>query len=226
MIDVSYLAVLTSFFLASTLLALAPGPDNIFVLTQSISQGQRAGILVTLGLCSGLIFHTVLVAVGVAAIFQQSVLAFSLLSLAGAGYLLFLAWGSWNSQPSPISVNKTEQNHHTHSIAANDLSPFKLYRRGIVMNITNPKVTLFFLAFLPQFVIADRGPVGVQVVVLGGVFMLATLGVFSMIAVMAGAVGEKLQQSTQIQTNIQRTASVVFILLAIKLVFSVVERAF
>ena len=124
------------FISASALLAIAPGPDNIFVLTQSAIKGKLAGIVVTLGLCTGLLVHTTLVAFGVAAVFEASALAFRVLKFAGAAYLLYLAWGAFRAGSS--------------SIAAEDagLGLRQYYLRGILMNVTNPKVSIFFLGLL------------------------------------------------------------------------------
>lgn len=133
--------VLLTFFAASLLLGIAPGPDNIFVLTQSAVYGVRAGLVTTLGLVTGLCVHTTAVALGVAAIFQTSPLAFTILKCAGAAYLLYLAWMSFRAGALLA---------HTPGGGAAFPGYAALYRRGIVMNVTNPKVTLFFLAFLPS----------------------------------------------------------------------------
>jgi threonine/homoserine/homoserine lactone efflux protein len=197
---------LTSFFALSVLLGMAPGPDNIFVLTQSALRGRSAGIVVTLGLCTGLIVHTVAVALGVAAIFQASAAAFTALKLAGAGYLLYLAWQAFRASAAGIRIG-----------SAGTLSCAQLYRRGILMNVTNPKVSIFFLAFLPQFADPARGSVALQIAVLGGVFIGATLLVFGTIALLAGAIGRRLTQSARAERVMNRIAGTVFGLLALKL---------
>ena len=197
---------LVTFFAASVLLALAPGPDNIFVLTQSALHGKLAGLLVTLGLCTGLIVHTTAVAFGVAVIFQASALAFTALKLCGAGYLLYLAWGAWRATATKISANS--------GVA---LSLGKLYRRGIIMNVTNPKVSIFFLAFLPQFADPGRGSLTLQMVLLGGIFILATILIFGAIALLAGTLGSWLTRSDKAQIVMNRVASLVFLALALKL---------
>lgn len=141
-----------TFFATALMLALAPGPDIIFVLTQSALYGMRAGVATTLGLISGLCFHTTIVAVGVAGIFMTSPLAFTLLTIVGAAYLLYLAWLSFRAGASMAHLQESRF-----------LGYWGLYRRGVIMNITNPKVTLFFLAFLPQFCAPERGSVALQV---------------------------------------------------------------
>jgi len=197
---------LITFFTASVLLGLAPGPDNIFVLTQSALRGRGAGISVMLGLCTGLVGHTLAVALGVAVIFKTSALAFSLLKYIGAGYLLYLAWMSFRASAESI---KTTGN--------GDSDRWKLYRRGIIMNITNPKVSIFFLAFLPQFADPNRGPVWLQLVTLGSIFIAATFLVFGSIALLTGTLGHWLNKSPRIQTIMNKLAGTVFLGLALKL---------
>jgi threonine/homoserine/homoserine lactone efflux protein len=201
--------ILASFFLVSVLLAITPGPDNIFVLTQSALRGRMAGLMVTLGLCSGLLAHTAAVALGVAAIFQASILAFTVLKLTGAAYLLYLAWQAFRSAASEIRIGKDA-----------GLTSGQLYRRGIIMNITNPKVSIFFLAFLPQFANPKLGSMTVQMLTLGAVFMLATLLVFGAIALLAGSLGPWLQRSGKSQRIMNRMAGTVFAALAVKLVLT------
>ena len=197
-----------TFFLASVLLALAPGPDNIFVLTQSALYGRSSGIAVVFGLCSGLIVHSCAVALGVAVIFQTSAIAFSILKLIGAGYLLYLAW------PGRLF------GHLSNEILDGNgdrINLWKLYRRGIIMNITNPKVSIFFLAFLPQFADPLRGPVSLQILYLGGLFIISTILVFGSIALLAGTLGKWLKKSTRTQIFLNKLAGTVFLGLALKL---------
>lgn len=198
---------IAAFFLASVLLGLAPGPDNIFVLTQSALHGRGAGLMVTVGLCTGLIVHTTAVSFGVAAIFQASAAAFTTLKLAGGAYLLYLAWGAFRTAARELH---TDQNTR--------LSNRRLYGRGIIMNITNPKVSIFFLAFLPQFVNPDRGRLTLQLMSLGGIFIIATLLVFGCIAVLGGSLGEWLNRSPRAQRIINWIAGTVFVALALKLI--------
>ena len=197
------------FLTASVALAFAPGPDNIFVLTQSALYGRKAGFLVTLGLCTGLLVHTAAVSLGVAAIFQTSVLAFNLLKIVGALYLLYLAYQAFRAGASSIEEGESPQ------------WPWrKLYSRGIIMNITNPKVAIFFLAFLPQFADPARGSVTVQMLLFGAMFIVATLLVFGSIAWFAGFLGEWLKGSARAQIIMNRVAGTVFAGLALRLAIS------
>ncbi len=200
---------ITTFLAASVALALAPGPDNIFVLTQSALHGARAGLLITLGLCTGLLVHTTVVALGVAAIFQSSAVAFNGLKIIGAVYLLYLAWQAFRSGAVNIEEVKNA------SVAWR-----KLYARGVIMNMTNPKVAIFFLAFLPQFADPVLGSVTVQMFMFGGLFIIAALIVFSSVAWSAGFLGDWLKRSAKSQILMNRIAGTVFAALALRLAFS------
>ena len=200
------LEVLATFFAASVVLALAPGPDNIFVLTQSALGGRSAGLVVTMGLCTGLLVHTAAVSLGVAALIQASTYAFTVLKMLGAAYLLYLAWQAFRAAASKISLK-----------SGNRFGAWQLYRRGIVMNVTNPKVSIFFLAFLPQFADPARGSMVVQLLVLGGVFMVATIVVFGVVALSAGYMGEWFSQSPKAQRVMNYLAGTVLAGLAVKL---------
>jgi threonine/homoserine/homoserine lactone efflux protein len=189
-------------------LALVPGPDNIFVLTQSALNGRFSGVLVTLGLVSGLIFHTTAVAFGVAAIFQTSQIAFSALKFIGAGYLLYLAYKAFRAGRSKLGDDAPKE------------KPFTLYKRGLIMNIANPKVTIFFLAFLPQFVDPKMGSIVPQIYQLGAIMMIVTLIVFSSVALAAGFIGSWLRKSQTAMIWMNRLSGVIFIALAAKLAFA------
>jgi len=200
------LDVLTVFFAASVALGLAPGPDNIFVLTQSALYGRLAGFIVTLGLATGLIFHTSAVALGVAAVFAASEAAFTALKLVGAGYLLYLAWQAFRAGASKLPEN-----------GAPEIGYGKLYVRGVIMNVTNPKVGIFFLAFLPQFADPARGSIALQMLMLGAVFIVATLLVFGSVAVFGGLISDLLKRSERAQIWMNRAAGLVFVGLAVRL---------
>ena len=202
-----------TFFVASVMLALVPGPDNVFVLLHSAAHGWRSGLLVVLGLCTGLLFHTAAVALGLAALMASSSFAFTALTLLGAVYLLWLAWQSWNAPVHSSDATSSLDNPMPDSI----LSTRQTYSRGVLMNITNPKVAIFFLAFLPQFVVANQGAVGLQILLLGGVFMVATLFTFGAIAFFAGRFGQAFQSSAIAQRSLNRLASLVFCALALRL---------
>jgi threonine/homoserine/homoserine lactone efflux protein len=203
---------LSVFFIAAILLGLTPGPDNIFVLSQSLAYGQRSGVMVTLGLCTGLLGHTAMVALGIAAILAASPTLFQMVKWLGVGYLIYLAWQSWTALPVDSTAKPQFQ-----------LGPGKLYLRGVIMNLTNPKVGLFFIAFLPQFVSQGGWPVTFQIVLLGFLFIVSTLLVFGGIAMLAGVYSEKLTHSPSRRRLMNRLVSVVFIMLAFNLMLITVK---
>lgn len=200
-----------AFFAASVLLALAPGPDNVFVLLQSAMRGRAAGLRVVLGLCTGLLVHTAAVAAGLAALLAASATAFAVVKWAGALYLAWLAWQAFRAPAGEIG-----------SAAAGQGDGWAMYRRGVIMNLSNPKVAIFFLAFLPQFADPARGAIWMQVVLLGALFIVATLLVFGSIAWFAGTVGLWLRGSPRARVALNRAAGTVFLLLALRL--AVAER--
>lgn len=161
---------------ASILLTLAPGPDILYVIAQSVMNGRRAGAVTALGLCSGVLVHTTAAAVGVSALFHASAWAFNLLKYAGVLYLLWLAWQALASGEKGVlnGMNTAPAGR-------------ALFRRGLVMNLLNPKVSLFFLAFLPQFAEPERGSVALQMILLGLVFMLQAVVIFCLVALLAGS---------------------------------------
>ncbi|WP_038211099.1 LysE family translocator [Xenophilus azovorans] len=194
----------------SLLLALTPGPDNVFVLLQSAMHGARAGAVIVLGLCTGLLVHTTVVAVGLGAVLAASTLAFTILKIAGALYLAYLAWKAFRA-PVGSQVGSASEREPAR----------RAYVRGVLMNLMNPKVVIFFLAFLPQFVVARSGTSpAVQLLVLGLAFTAATFVSFTAIAWFSGAFGTNFMRSPRLQRALNWSAGLVFLALAIKLAIS------
>ena len=197
------------FIAASAALTLLPGPDILFVLTQSISQGKSAGIATASGLCTGVLIHTAAAALGISAIVYKSALAFEIVKYAGATYLLYLAWQAFREKGELIS-----------SAPARETEIFALYRRGIFMNVLNPKVALFFLAFLPQFVNISSGNIPVQMIFLGIIFMIQAWLIFSAISVFAGVIGEKIVKRPGVGKYINYGKAGIFTFIGVKLALS------
>lgn len=172
------------FIAVSALLTLAPGPDLLYLVALSLSKGPKNGIVLAAGLCSGLFFHTALVAAGVAAVISSSEVLYGILRYLGAGYLLYLAWCSAKT------AKKVQRIDDAYS------EPLKkTYMRGVMMNLLNPKVILFFLAFLPQFIQQEATAAYLQVVFLGIVFAAQAFCIFCLTAVLSGAVRGRLLSS-------------------------------
>ena len=200
------LDIIITFAAAATILCWVPGPDNLFVLMQSAIYGPVVGLCVTIGLCVGLVFHTVAVSLGVAAIFQTSQLAFDALKFVGAAYLVYLAYKSFRARPDRLDEGTTK------------VKPmWQMVLRGVVMNVTNPKVAIFFLAFLPQFTSPANGSIVLQMLELGGIFILCALASFSVISLLAGSISKWLRRSDKSQVILNRIAGFVFVGLALKL---------
>lgn len=197
------------FLTASILLTLAPGPDILYLLTKSLSSGAQAGIFLAAGLVSGIAFHTFLVMVGVAAVIQNSPLAQFVLKIFGAAYLLFLAFKAFRAAQAgaKISIKK----------AGAESSLGELYRRGVLMNVLNPKVLLFFLAFLPQFVNLSAENAGLQIALLGLTFAAQAFVIFSAIAIGAGKVRKLIMRKKNIGQILAYVEALVLAAIAVTL---------
>jgi threonine/homoserine/homoserine lactone efflux protein len=197
---------LFSFLLASVALTLAPGPDNTFIVAQGVARGRRAAVTTALGMVSGISVHTTAAALGISALLYSSAWAFTVLKFAGAAYLLFLAFKSLKEQS--LILRREE-----------GAAPggFAMYRRGFIMNVLNPKVALFFLAFLPQFVNANAGHAAVQMLLLGAVFMAQAAVLFSVIGWLSGSVGALVLQRPHIARYFGWLTAGIFASLGVKL---------
>ena len=199
------LATVLAFSCTAVILALVPGPDNLFVLAQSALIGARRGAVLTLGLCSGLLIYSAAVAFGVAYIFAQSEIAFLALKSIGACYLLYMAYGAFRAGAATGGAAQAELE-----------SPLRAYLRGVVMNLSNPKVAIFFLAFLPQFTSPTAGNIQLQLLELGGIFTICALTVFLGISQLAGRLSGWMLRSERSLRLLNQSAGVIFILLALK----------
>lgn len=198
------------FLTASVLLTLAPGPDLIFVISQSVSRHWKAGVAIALGLCSGLIVHTSVVALGAAVFLKANPIAFDLLKHTGAAYLLFLAWKVFNSTER-ISLGSVERS---------DLK--RLYVKGITLNLLNPKVTLFFLAFLPQFIPEDTsmGSPTFWAFILGAIFLIQALFIFSLVSYASGQFASRFWEHRWYGPTMKWGQIAVFVSIAVHLIWS------
>jgi len=203
------LSSLLAFLGAAIILTIMPGPDNLFVLAQSITQDKKAGIATSLGLCTGLLVHIGAAVLGISAIVYQSTVMFSIVKFAGAAYLLYLAWQSFRAKNDAFTLE--HQNIHTFAL---------LYRKGILMNILNPKVSLFFLALLPQFVNPLLGHVALQMLILGMVFLVQALILFSLVSVFSGKVREIIIGKPTIAKRLNIVQGVLFTFIGIKIALS------
>ena len=201
--------LLGPYLLACALLTLAPGPDNILVVSLGLSRGRRPAVLAAWGMVSGVLVHTTAAALGISAVLAASPLAFRLVQYAGAAYLAYLAWRI---------LREHGDGGHTGAADHAPLGNWALYRRGFLMNVLNPKVALFFLAFVPQFARADAAwPIWSQMIVLGLVFMAQAFVIFTAFGLFAGVLGETLTRRPWIQRLFDLLTAGVFATLAVLL---------
>lgn len=197
--------MITTFLLASIALTLSPGPDILYVLTQSISNGKKFGIATAAGLVSGILVHTTLIALGVSAIIKQSELIFTGIKIVGACYLLWIAFQVYKA-PASIDLNADSKPKK---------SPISLYKQGFIMNVLNPKVTLFFLAFFPGFIDEKLGNVTQQIYLLGFLFMLQAFVIFSLVSILADKLTAFIRNNNHFALFLKWFQIVVFIAIAL-----------
>ena len=240
-------SVLTSFALASFILAIAPGPDNIFVLTQSALYGVKKGIAVIIGLCLGILIQTLCLVVGLSAFISAVPALMIVIKLIGVAYLCYLAYQAIkasralsreSSQAAASAAGagasadagagaKSDAGADNHSRAHNklgDISYRRLVYRGLIMNITNPKVQLFFLSFFPQFLPSSaQGMVlAAYMALLGAIFVLMTLIVFCSIALFSGTLSSYFN-SPSFNIKLNYSAAFIFIALAVFTLLTLTE---
>lgn len=172
------------FLTASVALILSPGPDNIYVLTRGVAQGRVAALVSALGVSTGLVMHTSLAALGLSALLQQSATAFQVVKYVGAAYLIYLG----------IKMILSREDFSPAGGEARRVEPWTVFRQGLASNVLNPKVAVFFLAFLPQFVSPAAGGAALQLLALGLAFALLALGFLALLAYFAGSAGEWLRR--------------------------------
>ena len=203
------LEILTQFLIASILLTLSPGPDILYVLVTGLSRGVKSGLLLSFGLVSGILVHTSLVTFGVSAIIKSSEILFFGIKLAGAIYLLYLAYKTYN-QPAKISIEPSQTNQKSTN----------LFKQGFLMNVLNPKVTLFFMAFLPQFLWDKSGNYVFQFYSLGFIFMVQAFIIFGFVSLFASRFYKLIQSQTKVAVIFKYIQIFVLVFLATYILFS------
>lgn len=197
----------SGFLIAALLITATPGPDNLMVLSMGMSKGRKQGIAFGLGCAAGCLSHTVLAVIGVSALIAASATAFTLLKVVGG---LYLIWLGFNALRSSGVADVT-------TAGAVDSSLPRLFFKGCIANAINPKVVLFFLSFLPQFVVTDNGQVALQLAGLGLTFTLQAAVLFSLLGYFSGAVGQWLNRRPKAGVILDRIAGTVFIVLGLRL---------
>ncbi len=201
-------------FLATALLITAsPGPDNLMVLSMGISRGRKQGMAFGLGCALGCLSHTLLATLGISALIAASPVAFTTLKIIGGLYLIYLGVGAIRSRgmstPSKLDAS-----------IIRDESLLKLFSKGLFANSINPKVVLFFLSFLPQFILQQNGHIAWQTAQLGLTFTAQSVVLFSLLGYFSGAVGQWLSRRPKAGLWLDRIAGSIFIALGLRLVFT------
>jgi threonine/homoserine/homoserine lactone efflux protein len=204
------LAQLLPFLAAALALNLTPGADMTYVIARSATQGRAAGISASLGIAAGSFVHSVLAALGVSALLQHSETAFLIVKYAGAAYLLYLAWKAIRAGNQVVAVDRT--------LARTGL--WRVFAEGALTNLLNPKVALFILAFLPQFVDPGRGNTAVQILLLGAIFNVGGTSVNAIVAWSASAAARAIGSSAGFGRWLNRISALVFVGLAVRLALS------
>ncbi len=188
-------------FVAATIaLLVVPGPAVIFVVTCSVTQGRAAGLVSVLGIHTGSLVHVAAAALGISALLAASATAFSVVKYLGAAYLILLGL-----------QRLLRRRHDEERVEVPPTPPARLYRQGIVVNVLNPKTAIFFLAFLPQFANPARGPVAVQIAVLGICFILLGLVSGTTYASLSGSLSGRLRRSTGVRRHLDRASGVIYL---------------
>lgn len=201
---------LLPFLLAAVVLTVTPGPDNLMVLGMGMARGRKHGIAFGLGCAFGCLSHTLLAVVGVGALIAASPAAFTVLKVAGGLYLIKLGWGAWR-HAGAVDVARVDAPRE---------APLRLFFKGCIANAINPKVVLFFLSFLPQFVVPARGDAALQMAALGVAFTLQAAVLFGLLGWFAGTIGRWLNRRPRAGVVLDRLAGTVFIGLGLKLIVS------
>ena len=199
----------SAFFLASIAITLAPGPDILYVLATGISRGRQIAIVAAAGFASGLSVHTACAAFGLSALLIASPMAFTAVKAAGACYLGYLGIRSLGSRGIPALAERS-----------NTAPPRQIYRQAFLMNVLNPKVALFFLAFLPQFAAPERGPLAHQFVVMGGCLAIIAFSIFSLVGIFSSAIGPSLKAHPRVSVWFDCLVGILFLLIAFRLLFA------
>jgi threonine/homoserine/homoserine lactone efflux protein len=198
------------FALTGLLLNLTPGNDMLYVMARSSGQGTKAGIVSALGIGAGCLVHIMAAVIGLSALLAQSAMAFTLIKYLGAAYLIYLGVKSVLSKKHSLSINKNLKK----------LSHKKIFWQGVITNILNPKVALFFLAFLPQFITAHKGNTWLQILFLGTWFDVVGTLVNVLVALLFGKIGSWLSQSPAFVQWQERITGIILIALGIKVALS------
>jgi threonine/homoserine/homoserine lactone efflux protein len=202
--------ITADFLLTSLIVVLIPGTGVVFTVSTGLTRGRHASVYAALGCTAGIVPHLLATVVGLAALLHMSALAFQALKWAGVLYLLYLAYATWRDQRA-FSVDAAAAGAH---------GGVRIAVKAFLLNILNPKLSIFFLAFLPQFVATDAASPLLQLLLLSGVFMAMTFGVFVVYGLLAHAFRRAVIESPRVQRWLRRGFAAAFAALGLNLALS------
>lgn len=208
MIDYAYWILFIS---AAIALNISPGPDVLYIVTKTISGGKKIGIASMLGVCTGALFHVIIASIGLSAILMTSALAFSIVKYIGACYLIYLAYKAFRSSGSTFKVDSLHQSTK---------SGWKSFREGILIDVLNPKVAIFFMAFLPQFVREGYGSTAFQLLYLGVLVILVAVIIETAYILMSSSISKVITTNKNFSKWLDRIVGTMFVFLGLKLATS------
>lgn len=194
------LDTLLAFSLAALLLSLSPGPSNLYIMARSINQGRHSGYAAAAGLAMGSIIYVIATALGMAALFKYFPIAYLLLKLTGAAYLIYLGIQYWRAPASTTASPVTKHKSHA-----------EVFRQSILVELTNPKTALFFIAFLPQFVNPENGAVTTQLMILGSVYALVAFASDVLVATLSGELGRYLSRHKHVSGKLDKASGLILL---------------
>lgn len=201
---------LLTFAIAATLLVVVPGPNLMYIVTRGIDQGRRAAVVSALGVETGTLVHVLLATIGLSAVIASSEVLFTIIRFAGAGYLIWLGIANIRSRPTDLTLDP----------GLPRMNLRRIYAQGVIVNVLNPKVAIFFLAFLPQFVDRDRGGAALQILVLGIVLVMIGVASDLVYAAASGQIGSWLNARPAVARQRQQFSGAVYMLLGTVAAFS------
>lgn len=197
------------FILTSVVIILTPGQDMMLVMSRSIAQGQKAGIVTALGVSVGLMGHTILAALGLGSLLMASEWLFDVIKIVGAGYLIYIGYSLLTSKEHQLDMKDVKE-----------VSYKKMFMQGAISNISNPKITIFYFSYLPQFIVADAGSQAIELFILGTTFAVLTFILKAPIGFVSGALSFWIKARPIVLKYINRTSGFILVLLGLKLAMS------
>jgi threonine/homoserine/homoserine lactone efflux protein len=199
-------AISLIFIITSILIILTPGQDMILVMSRSISQGQKAGVITALGVCFGLLGHTLLATFGLGALLMTSEFLFDLIKLIGAAYLIYIGYQLLSSKNPKLAMKDLPKTSYK-----------KMFLQGALTNIMNPKIAIFYFSYLPQFVNSDTNNQALQLLILGLTYAILTFFIKAPIGFISGLLSIWIKSRPSVLSYMNKTSGIVFIVLGLKL---------